>query len=95
MALAIDPAAIQVPAAVVSLRMLTNLVESRLAFKVTTTKNNDHYRLKPVLVSWSMAGPPKEDKLVIHFLELLQMSLMQPVVQEWYSSGITLPASAQ
>uniref|UniRef100_A0A915D968 MSP domain-containing protein n=1 Tax=Ditylenchus dipsaci TaxID=166011 RepID=A0A915D968_9BILA len=53
--------------------------ESRLAFKVKST-NNDHYRLKPSWIRGAgqtaalevtrTAGPPKEDKLVIQFLEV-------------------------
>ncbi|KAI1720943.1 MSP (Major sperm protein) domain-containing protein [Ditylenchus destructor] len=73
--------AVQLPASGgVSTHQLNNGGESRLAFKVKST-NNDHYRLKPVfgfvepgqsaaVKVTRLDGPPKDDKLVIQYLEV-------------------------
>lgn len=81
MALVADPPAAQVPAAGgASTHQLTNSGAARLAFKVKSS-NNTEYRLKPVfgfveagasapLEITRLAGPPKEDKLVVQFAEV-------------------------
>ncbi|KAH7729778.1 MFP1-beta [Aphelenchoides avenae] len=76
-----DPPAAQVPAGGgTSTHQLTNAGASRLAFKVKSSNNNE-YRLKPVfgfiepgaaapVEVTRLAGPPKEDKLVVQFAEV-------------------------
>uniref|UniRef100_A0A914XZL9 MSP domain-containing protein n=1 Tax=Panagrolaimus superbus TaxID=310955 RepID=A0A914XZL9_9BILA len=80
-ALAADPANAAVPAAGgSSTHQLVNSGASRLAFKVKSS-NNTEYRLKPVfgfveagasapLEITRLAGPPKDDKLVVQFAEV-------------------------
>lgn len=59
---------------------VVSLSDSRLAFKVKSS-NNDHYRVRPVygfleskktekLEIVRLAGPPKDDKLVIQWAEV-------------------------
>uniref|UniRef100_A0A914QQ05 MSP domain-containing protein n=1 Tax=Panagrolaimus davidi TaxID=227884 RepID=A0A914QQ05_9BILA len=80
-ALAADPPAAAVPAAGgTSTHQLVNSGASRLAFKIKSS-NNAQYRLKPVfgfvepgasapLEITRLAGPPKEDKMVVQFAEV-------------------------
>ncbi|KAH7693116.1 MFP1-beta [Aphelenchoides avenae] len=75
-----DPPAAQVPAGGgTSTHQLTNAGATRIAFKVKSS-NNTEYRLKPVfgfiepgaatpIEVTRLAGPPKEDKLVVQFAE--------------------------
>ena len=77
-----DPPNARVPATGgTSAHQLTNSGSTRLAFKVKSSNNNE-YRLKPVfgfvepeasalMEIFRLPGPPKEDKLVIQFLEVL------------------------
>ena len=78
MSLIADPPAAQIPAAGGnSTHQLNNTGTDRLAFKVKSSNNNE-YRIKPVfgfiepgaatlLEITRTAGPPREDKLVVHF----------------------------
>ncbi|CAB3401808.1 unnamed protein product [Caenorhabditis bovis] len=78
MSLTADPPACAVPAAGgSSAHKLQNGGADKLIFKVKSS-NNDHYRIAPVfgfvdpsgateVKITRLAGPPKEDKLVIHF----------------------------
>ncbi|KAI1707146.1 MSP (Major sperm protein) domain-containing protein [Ditylenchus destructor] len=107
MSLAVDPAAVQLPASGgVSTHQLNNGGESRLAFKVKST-NNDHYRLKPVfgfvepgqsaaVEVTRLDGPPKDDKLVIQFLEVgADVTDATELFKTGAPKEVTLPASAQ
>ncbi|GMT33312.1 hypothetical protein PFISCL1PPCAC_24609 [Pristionchus fissidentatus] len=78
MPLAVEPAAGTVPAAGgVITHTLTNSEAGKVVFKVKSSNNNE-YRLKPVfgfidpagtgqVEVTRLAGPPKDDKLVIQF----------------------------
>ncbi|XGW24022.1 hypothetical protein V3C99_005882 [Haemonchus contortus] len=78
MSLTVDPPAAQVPAAGgKSTHTLANPGEAKMVFKVKSSNNNE-YRVNPVygfidpagnatLEVTRLAGPPKEDKLVVHF----------------------------
>ena len=80
-ALTADPPSAEFPAAGgTSIHQLTNSGSTRLAFKVKSSNNNE-YRLKPVfgfvepeatasMEILRLPGPPKEDRLVIQFLEV-------------------------
>ena len=80
-ALAADPPAAAVPAAGgASTHQLVNSGATRLAFKIKSS-NNAQYRLKPVfgfvepgasapLEITRLAGPPKDDKMVVQFAEV-------------------------
>ncbi|KAI1694139.1 MSP (Major sperm protein) domain-containing protein [Ditylenchus destructor] len=96
MSLAVDPAAVQLPASGgVSTHQLNNGGESRLAFKVKST-NNDHYR--PLFVPRDVAadGPPKDDKLVIQYLEVgADVTDATELFKTGAPKEVTLPASAQ
>ncbi|KAF8360342.1 hypothetical protein PRIPAC_87265 [Pristionchus pacificus] len=81
MALNIDPAETSFPAAGGNVTVkIVSTAESKLAFKVKTS-NNECYRVKPVfgfiepkadapLEIMRMAGPPKDDKLVVQWAEV-------------------------
>uniref|UniRef100_A0A915EJ73 MSP domain-containing protein n=1 Tax=Ditylenchus dipsaci TaxID=166011 RepID=A0A915EJ73_9BILA len=91
-ALAVDPPALQVPAS---------------AFKIRSS-NNENYRLKPVygFVEPGAAspvevtrtnGPPKDDKLVVQFIEVpAEATDAQEVFKSGVPQGeVILPMSAQ
>ncbi|KAF1660296.1 UNVERIFIED_CONTAM: Sperm-specific class P protein 19, partial [Eudyptes robustus] len=105
--LAVDPPTCQVPAAGgTSIHQLVNSGACRVAFKVRSSNNND-YRLKPVfgfIEPSSSAkfditrkpGPPKEDKMVIQFVEApADATDAQGAFKDGKNVGsVTLPCSA-
>ncbi|GMT19838.1 hypothetical protein PFISCL1PPCAC_11135, partial [Pristionchus fissidentatus] len=80
MSLAADPPICALPAGGgASTHQLINSSEKKIAFKVKTS-NNEHYRIKPVfgfveaggcsaIDITRMSGAPKEDKLVIQYVD--------------------------
>ncbi|KAI1719060.1 MSP (Major sperm protein) domain-containing protein [Ditylenchus destructor] len=95
----------------ISVHQLVNSASTRLAFKVRSS-NNEHYRLKPVygiiepnaatpIEVTRTAGPPKEDKLVIQFMEAPSgIATTAETAQELFKNGnpmaeLILPMSAK